>query len=127
MSTEQYTDPRPPVWIGHVRMNTNALTESIAAMLDIGMRPIVQGDAMAVLEMRGGTHIVLRQDETAGPADAEFDLMVEDVDATHAEYSAKGLNVSEISRGRIHDSFTLTEPGGNRITVNSTHVSDQPV
>ena len=53
--------------------------------------------------------------------------MVEDVDATHAEYSAKGLTVSEIQRGRIHDSFTFTEPGGNRITVNSTHVSDQPV
>ena len=60
MSTQQ-TDPRPPVWIGHVRMNTNAIAESIAAMLQIGMRPIVQGDSMAVLEMRGGTHIVLRQ------------------------------------------------------------------
>jgi len=32
--------------------------------------------------------------------------------------------VSEISRGDIHDSFFLTDPSANRITVNSTHVDD---
>ena len=127
MRMDQHADPRPPVWVGHITMNTKAVAESTAAMLSIGMRPIVQRDDFAVLELRGGTHIVLRQDDGAEPIHTEFDFMVEDVDATHAEYAAKGLNVSEISRGRIHDSFTLTEPGGNRITVNSTHVSDQPV
>ena len=126
MSTQQ-TDPRPPVWVGHITMNTPTLKESTAAMLQVGMRPIVENENIAVLELRGGTHIVLRQDEGAEPVDMEFDFMVEDVDATHAEYAAKGLSVSEIRRGRIHDSFTFTEPGGNRITVNSTHVSDQPV
>lgn len=126
MSTEQRTDQRPPVWVGHIRMRTNALAESTDAMLKIGMRPIAQDESVTILELRGGTHLVLRGDG-AEPGDAEFDLMVDDVDATHAEYAAKGLNVSEISRGRIHDSFTLTEPGGNRITVNSTHASDQPV
>ena len=126
MSTQQ-TDPRPPVWVGHITMNTPTLKESTAAMLQVGMRPIVENENIAVLELRGGTHIVLRQTEDAEPIDTEFDFMVEDVDATHAEYAAKGLSVSEIRRGRIHDSFTFTEPGGNRITVNSTHVSDQPV
>ena len=126
MSTEQQTDQRPPVWVGHISMSTNALAESTDAMLKIGMRPIAQGESVTILELRGGTHLVLRGDG-AEPGDAEFDLMVDDVDATHADYSAKGLNVSEITRGRIHDSFTFTEPGGNRITVNSTHASDQPV
>lgn len=126
MSTQQ-TDPRPPVWVGHITMNTPTLKESTAAMLQVGMRPIVENENIAVLELRGGTHIVLRQTEDTEPIDTEFDFMVEDVDATHAEYAAKGLSVSEIRRGRIHDSFTFTEPGGNRITVNSTHVSDQPV
>ncbi len=126
MSTQQ-NDPRPPVWVGHITMNTPTLKESTAAMLQVGMRPIVENENIAVLELRGGTHIVLRQDEGTEPIDTEFDFMVEDVDATHAEYASKGLSVSEIRRGRIHDSFTFTEPGGNRITVNSTHVSDQPV
>ena len=126
MSTQQ-TDPRPPVWIGHVRMNSRSVEETTAFMLNIGMRSIVQNDRISVLELRGGTHLVIAGAEDGEPGDAEFDLMVEDVDATYAEYTAKGLTVSEIQRGRIHDSFTLTEPGGNRITVNSTHVSDQPV
>ena len=126
MSTEQ-TDPRPPVWIGHVRMNSRSVEETTAFMLNIGMRSIVQNDRISVLELRGGTHLVIAGAEDGEPGDAEFDLMVEDVDATYAEYTAKGLTVSEIQRGRIHDSFILTEPGGNRITVNSTHVSDQPV
>lgn len=126
MSTEQRTDPRPPVWVRHVSMSTNALAESTDAMLKIGMRPIAQFETVSILELRGGTHLVLRGDGV-GPGNAEFDLMVDDVDATHADYAAKGLNVSEISRGRIHDSFILNEPGGNRITVNSTHASDQPV
>ena len=126
MSTQQ-TDPRPPVWIGHVRMNSRSVEETTAFMLNIGMRSIVQNDRISVLELRGGTHLVIAGAEDGEPGDAEFDLMVEDVDATYAEYTAKGLTVSDIQRGRIHDSFTLTEPGGNRITVNSTHVSDQPV
>ena len=126
MSTQQ-TDPRPPVWIGHVRMNSRSVEETTAFMLNIGMRSIVQNDRISVLELRGGTHLVIAGAEDGEPGDAEFDLMVEDVDATYAEYTAKGLTVSEIQRGRIHDSFILTEPGGNRITVNSTHVSDQPV
>ncbi len=126
MSTQQ-TDPRPPVWIGHVRMNSRSVEETTAFMLNIGMRSIVQNDRISVLELRGGTHLVIAGAEDGEPGDAEFDLMVEDVDATYAEYTAKGLTVSDIQRGRIHDSFILTEPGGNRITVNSTHVSDQPV
>ena len=126
MTTSQ-TDPRPPVWVGHVTMTTPTLKESTAAMLQIGMRPIVENESIAVLELRGGTHIVLRQDESAAPIDTEFDFMVDDVDATHAEYAAGGLTVSEVRRGRIHASCPPTEPGGNRITVNSTHVSDQPV
>ena len=127
MSAEQQAGPRPPVWVGHVSMATPKVEESAAFMLQIGMRPIVQNDAIAVLEMRGGTHLVLSNREGEEPGDAGFDLMVEDIEAVHADYTARGLAPSDMVHGRIHTSFTLTEPGGNRITVNSTHVSDQPV
>ena len=53
--------------------------------------------------------------------------MVEDLDATHADFAERGLSPSPIERGRIHNSFTVTEPGGGRITVDSTHVSSLPV
>jgi hypothetical protein len=38
--------------------------------------------------------------------------MVDDVDATHRDYAEKGLSPSPISRGRIHDWFTVA--GGLR-------------
>ncbi|MDE2836371.1 MAG: glyoxalase/bleomycin resistance/dioxygenase family protein [Chloroflexota bacterium] len=126
MSTGQ-NDSRPPVWVGHVSMGTSNLTESQTFMEQLGMRPMFRNESVAIFELRGGTHLVLVADADAQPGDAPFDLMVEDVEATHAEYAERGLEPSSIERGRIHASFTVTEPGGGRITVNSTHVSDLPV
>jgi hypothetical protein len=48
--------------------------------------------------------------------------MVEDLDATHAEWQRLGLDVSPIERGRIHSAFVLRDPNGNNVTVNSSHV-----
>ena len=118
------TKERPPVWIGHVRLQTPKLEETEAFMRQVGLRPLFRGDDIAVMELRGGTHIVLARRESAGAGDAEFDFMVEDLDGTHAEFRKQGLDVTEIERGRIHDSFRVTEPGGNSIVVNSTHVPD---
>ncbi len=120
-------DERPPVWVGHVTLRTDRLEASAAFMERLGMRPIFTGEDVAVLELRGGTHlVVLRQDEPA-EGDAGFDLMVEDLDAAHRELAAAGVEPSEISRGRIHDAFTVRDPGGASITFNSSHVSDRPV
>ena len=48
--------------------------------------------------------------------------MVEDVAATHDDWAAKGLAVTEIEHGNIHDSFTVTDPAGNAINVSNSHV-----
>ena len=76
---------------------------------------------MAVMELRGGTHLVLVPG-TVTAGDAPFDLMVEDLDATHREWADQGLDVSSVSHDRIHDSFVVTDPDGHRVTVNSSHV-----
>ena len=121
------TDGRPPVWVGHVLMKTSNLAESSKFMIGLGMRPIADGEGFAVLELRGGTHLVLlpAEEELSGPA--PFDLMVEDLDETHTNLAERGLSPSDISRGEIHDSFTIRDPSGLDVTFNSTHVSDQPV
>ena len=94
-----------------------------------GLRPIVTRDELAVLELRGGTHVVVRHSEQppAPGTGAPFDLMVDDVDATHRDYTEKGLSPSEIRRGRIHDSFDVAGPDGWAFTVNSSHASGQPI
>ena len=120
-------DDRPAVWVGHITLPTNRLQESDTFMQKLGMRPIFSNDEVAILELRGGTHIVLAKQDAAVQGDAEFDLMVEELDEIHRDYAARGLEPSEISRGDIHDSFTVRDPGGVQIVVNSTHVSDQPV
>ena len=117
-------DQRPPIWVGHVDIRTTQLDETEQFFKAVGLRPCFRGDEVAVLEFRGGTHIVVIKDEAAEPRDATFDLMVEDLDKTYAEFKSLNLEVSEISKGTIHDSFYVTEPGGNRIVVNSSHVGD---
>jgi hypothetical protein len=55
-------------------------------------------------------------------ADAPFDLMVDDLDATRARWSARGLDRSPIERGPIHAAFSVRDPDGYRVTINSSHV-----
>src|SRR5258707_15737474 len=102
-------DQRPPVAVGHVRLNVVDVGAAARWLETVGLRPIVTRDELAVLELRGGTHVVLRNNAPppAPGAGAPFDLMVDDIDATHRDYAAKGLNPSPISRGRIHDSFEV--------------------
>jgi catechol 2,3-dioxygenase-like lactoylglutathione lyase family enzyme len=124
-------DDRPPVWIGHMTLATRDLSGTHEFMIQLGMRPIADGDAFAVLELRGGTHLVVLQSDSADVGPVPFDLMVDDIDATHREFSEKfgsqGIQPSEIEPGTIHRSFTLTSPAGHVVKFNSTHVSDLPV
>lgn len=115
---------RPGIWVGHIALRTAALDATEAFMRDLGMRPIFHGDDVSVLELRGGTHLVLLRDTQPTPEEAGFDLMVEDLRETYQELRKRGVDVSDIEAGSIHDSFQVVEPGGNRITFNSTHVED---
>ena len=115
-------DERPSIWTGHVVVNARDPARAAGFYESLGMRPVVTMDDFAVLELRGGTHLVVRKDTNAPPGPVDFDLMVEDIAATHAAWGAAGLSVSAIERGSIHESFTVTDPDGNSILVNSTHV-----
>jgi catechol 2,3-dioxygenase-like lactoylglutathione lyase family enzyme len=120
-------DPRPHVWIGHVTLPTPDVPTTRDFMLELGMRDIESGDDFAVLELRGGTHLVLLAASGAASGPAGFDLMVDDLEATHEMLAARGLAPTPIERGRIHDSFTVAAPSGHTLTFNSSHVSDRPV
>jgi catechol-2,3-dioxygenase len=115
-------DTRPPVWIGHARLTVRELGRSADFWHTVGMREIERNEHVVVLELRGGTHLVLLPGAPAAGAVAPFDLMVEDLDATHAEWERIGLDVSPVERGRIHSAFVLRDPDGTSITVNSSHV-----
>ena len=122
-------DLRPPVAVGHVRLNVIDVGAAARWLETAGLRPIVTRDELAVLELRGGTHVVVRRADpppTPG-ATAPFDLMVDDVDAAYRDYAEKGLAPSPIQRGRIHDSFSVPGPDGWVFTINSSHASGKPI
>jgi hypothetical protein len=125
----QTNDQRPPVAVGHVRLPATDVAAAERWLISVGLRPIFADDSLAVLELRGGTHVVVRKAEerpTTGSA-APFDLMVDDIEAARRDYAAKGLGPSDISRGRIHDSFHLIGPDGYDFTVNSSHAGGRAV
>ena len=122
-------DLRPPIWVGHVVLESNRLDESAQFMLTIGLRPIYQGPSVAIFELRGGTHlIIIPKTEEAG-GDAKFDLMVEDLHATHRRFTEMGLAPSPIEAvpDIDHERFQVREPAGHLITFFSNHVSGSPV
>ena len=89
-----------------------------------GLRPIGEGADFAVLELRGGTHLLLmRTRQRIKPrTEAPFDLMVDDIAGAHARWSEQGFTVSPITHARSHEQFWLSDPDGNRVLVNSSHV-----
>jgi catechol-2,3-dioxygenase len=122
-------DLRPPVWVGHVVLETDRLEESAQFMRSIGMRPVHLGPDVAIFELRGGTHLVLAAKSEVVPGDAPFDLMVEDLRATHLQFTSLGLAPTpiEVMSSIDHELFRVREPAGHLITFFSNHVSGNPV
>lgn len=122
-------DMRPPVWVGHVVLETNKLAESAAFMRTIGLRPIFEGPQVAIFELRGGTHLIVLPKDDVIPGDAKFDLMVENLHATHQRFTSLGLLPTPIeSMPAIdHELFRVREPAGHLITFFSNHASGSPV
>jgi len=116
-------DLRPPVWTGHVFLATADITVAAAFYEQIGMRRVAVMEHLAALEMRGGTHVLIRHDpEHAVPGPAGWDLMVDDIEATHDRWQAEGIAVSDIVMESPHRRFEVTDPDGHVVVVRDTHV-----
>ena len=120
---------RPAVGVAHVVLYTDRMSESARFMRVIGMRPIFDGPEVSIYEMRGGTHLVMLKREQVAPAEAAFDLMVDDLRETHRRFTELGLSPSQIEPRRQvdHEVFTVREPAGHVITFYSSHASGKPV
>jgi catechol 2,3-dioxygenase-like lactoylglutathione lyase family enzyme len=114
-------DGRPPVWIGHAVLTVSDVDRSADFWRALGLREIERSAEVAVLELRGGTHLLLIPGTPDGD-DAPFDLMVEDLEATRRDWEAAGLRPSPIGERPFHTSFTVHDPDGHEVTVNSSHV-----
>jgi len=87
------------------------------------------GEQMAILELRGGTHLLLFADgrEYKTIPNDEFDLMVEDVETTHKDLQSRGVKVSKLKQDRFHTYFEASDPDGKKWRINSDHTEGRAV
>jgi len=120
---------RPQVAIGHVWLKVSDISRATQYFVSLGLRPIHQGQGIAVLELRGGTHLVLGPSDESIPAGTKspFDLMVDNIVVTRDQYERLGLRPSPLEGGSIHRSFKLNGPDDYIITVTSSHTRGRAV
>lgn len=114
------TDPRPRFSICHVQLTAadpKRLGDFYAA---VGMRLVAQMERMSILELRGGTHLVIFGGE-AGVS--KLDLMVDDLDDIHELLNQMAANPGPIIPGSPYDTFTVNDPEGNVVLIESSHVT----
>jgi catechol 2,3-dioxygenase-like lactoylglutathione lyase family enzyme len=120
---------RPGIWIGHVTRRVRNVKESAEFFATLGLRTVMAESQMAILELRGGTHLLLFADQAeykSIPND-NFDLMVSDVEAFHGSLHSKGIRVSKMKHDRFHTYFEAADPDGTEWRINSDHTEGRPV
>ncbi len=121
----------PPIAIGHVTLSVSDVGLAAAFYEALGLRPILNRAELAILELRGGTHLVLFRADgqpKAGPV-RDFDFMVEDIEAVHAALERAGVRGTTISEDQLagHLWFEVTDPDGYVLKVFSSHTGGRPV
>ncbi len=128
---------RPEVAIGHVVMHVSDVEASTEFYLKLGLRSVVEESGMSLLELLGGTHIMIIDDEElkqALPASRVgaqegFELMVggkarQDLEAYHGRLIGEGLKPGPIEDGPFgHYMFEIDDPDMQVITVYSSHAT----
>ena len=141
-------DNLPAAALGHFIMKVADLDISYQFYTDLGLRPFGMFPGLAIIELRGGTHILLmgKNDEAPFPLTSshlgqrtaffseQLDLLINgktrgDLEAYRATLLKKGIAADEIAQDQFfgHDYFQLTDPDGHGIAVYTSHSGDLPV
>jgi catechol 2,3-dioxygenase-like lactoylglutathione lyase family enzyme len=134
---------KPPVGVGHMSLTVADVEASHRFYTTLGLRIVGKGDDISILELRGGTHLVLVQSggRSAGAespfdqaARGAIDLMIEgrtfeELDAYRTALLAGGVAPEPIPDKRYfgHYIFTARDPDGNEVTFSTSHASDLPI
>ena len=134
---------KPPVGLGHMSLTVADVEASDRFYSTLGLRAVGKGDGMSILELRGGTHLLLFQrGAAAAEGDSPFDqaasggldLMIEGrtreaLDAYRTALIAGGVQPDPIDDKRYfgHYIFKARDPDGNQVTVSTSHASNLPV
>ena len=122
---------RPPIAIGHVTLRVVDVARAATFYAELGLRPVWQQPSMAILELAGGTHLMLFQAKRAPKAGAvhSFDFMVTEVEALHARLAAAGVQTTELAQDEVseHRWFQARDPDGHLLRIYSDHTEGRAV
>ncbi len=138
----------PAAALAHFILKVNDIGISYQFYTNLGLRPSGTFSDLAIIELRGGTHILLfsKNDESPFPLTSSqlgqrggffserLDLMIDgksrsDLELYRAALIEKGLSVDAIAKDKFfgHYYFQLADPDGNGITVYTSHTGELPV
>ena len=141
-------DSLPAAALGHFVMKVANLGASYQFYADLGLRQVGIFPDVAIIELRGGTHILLFPENDEAPFtvtsshvgqrgaffNEHLDLMIGgktrgDLEAYRAILLKNGIHAGEIPQQRFfgHDYFHLADPDGHGITVYTSHAGEAPV
>jgi len=128
--------------VAHLVFKVADLKSSCEFYSNLGIPPFFIEETVAIIELRGGTHLLLLSvDEPAGEDVAEsltgqfhkrfseqFDLMIEgksldELKQYRSELISRGIAAGEISDEAVygHHLFCIKDPDGNGITIYTSH------
>jgi catechol 2,3-dioxygenase-like lactoylglutathione lyase family enzyme len=135
----------PAAAFGHFIMKVNDIDISYQFYTKLGLRPFGIFPDLAIIELRGGTHILLfrKNDELPSSLSSShlgqrgtsfnerLDLMIDgksrsELDLYRTTLIENGLSVDTIAQDQFfgHDYFQLADPDGNGITVYTNHTEE---
>ena len=134
----------PELAVAHLVFKVADLKSSCQFYSNLGLPPFYIEEKIAIIELRGGTHLVLLSvDEPAGEEVAEsltgqfhkrfsekFDLMIkgkglDELKKYRLELISRGIPAREIPDEAVfgHYLFCIKDPDGNGITIYTNHVN----
>jgi catechol-2,3-dioxygenase len=142
--SEMKTVVDPELAVAHLVFKVASLKSSCQFYANLGIPPFYTEEKIAIIELRGGTHLVLLSvDEPAGEDVAEsvtgqfhkrfseqFDLMIEgkgldELKKYRSELISRGIAAGEIPVEAVfgHYLFCVKDPDGNGITIYTNHTN----
>lgn len=133
----------PDFAVGHLSLTVGDVAACHRFYADLGLRTFGKGETMAILELRGGTHLLLFQrgapdSDVESPFDGaranSVDLMIagrsrEELEAVRNRLVEHGHAPDPIADRQFfgHFVFKAKDPDGNAVTVSTSHASNLPV
>jgi catechol-2,3-dioxygenase len=127
--------------VGHLVLKVADLKSSCQFYSNLGLPPFAMEEKLAIVELRGGTHLLLFEGGLAGEDVAEsltgqfhkrfseqFDLMItgkglNELKKYRSELISRGIAAGEIPDETFfgHHLFCIKDPDGNGITIYTSH------